>query len=102
MAGEIDKVIIDLQTKLRKFPQLFLIEFLERVKRRTPVRTGKLQNGWGGTSKAGVIEVYNTQEYAEYVENGTPKMAPKGMLRATVLEVEQIAEVAAQQAGLNK
>lgn len=96
--GEIDNVFAGLQTQLRNFKEEFGMEFMERVKSRTPVRTGHLQNSWGFTMKKTDIEIYNTAEYAAYVEYGTEHIEPRGMLRATLLEVEQIAEVAKERA----
>lgn len=97
--AEIDKVFAGLQTKLRKFKREWGIEFTRRVRERTPVRTGYLQNSWGFTVKAEDIEIYNVADYASFVEYGTEKMAPRGMMRATILEADQITEVAAQNAG---
>lgn len=101
MAG-IDDVMAGLDTRLVKFKQEYGIEFMARVKEKTPVESGELQGAWGFTMKAEDIEIYNVAEYAEFVENGTPKMAPRGMLRATMLEAEDIARVAAEKAGLKK
>jgi len=98
--GEIDKFNIDLDTRLRRFKEEWGVEFLERVRARTPVRTGALQGGWGFDQKKESIDVWNTQEYAGYVEYGTEKMAPRAMLRTTLLEAEQITEVAKEKAGL--
>lgn len=98
--AEIDKVFAGLDTRLRRFKEAFAIEFLDRVKRRTPVRTGKLQRSWGATQRATDVEIYNVADYASYVEYGTERMEPRGMLRATLMEVDQIAEVAAQKVGL--
>lgn len=98
--AEISKVFAGLDTRLRKFKQEFGIEFKRRVEARTPVDTGALQRGWGFTPTATDIEVYNVMPYASWVEYGTPKMAPRGMLRATVMESEAIAEVARKNAGL--
>jgi hypothetical protein len=98
--GEINAFNIDLQTRLRNFKREFGVEFLERVRQRTPVRTGDLQNGWGFDMKQESINVWNTQDYAAHVEQGTEKMAPRRMLAVTVLEREQIAEVAKEKAGL--
>jgi len=100
--GEIDGVFLDLKTTLRNFKREFGMEFLERVKAKTPVRTGHLQNSWGFTETKTDIEIYNTAEYAEYVEYGTERMEPRAMLRATLLEREQIAEVAAERADKKK
>lgn len=102
MDGELEPACIDLGTKLRKFKQAYAEELLARVQRRTPVVTGDLQAGWGTTLHRESFEVWNTKEYADYVENGTPHMAPRGMLKTTIAEGEQIAEVAVQRVGLNK
>ena len=96
----IDNVMAGLDTKLRKFKQEYGIEFMARVKEKTPVASGVLQGSWGFEMKAEDISIYNVAEYAEFVENGTPKMAPRGMLRATMQEAEDIARVAAEKAGL--
>jgi len=99
--GEIDNVFIELDTKLRKFKEAHGVELMERVKQRTPVDTGHLQNSWGFQMKSTSYEVYNTKDYAAYVEYGTEKMAPRGMLRTTLLEVDQITEVAKRKVGLS-
>jgi hypothetical protein len=98
--GEIDKVFAGLDTKLRKFKEAWGVEFKDRVERRTPVITGMLKGGWGFTMKATDIEIYNTQPYASFVEYGTVTMAPRGMMRVTLLESPQITEVAAKKVGL--
>jgi hypothetical protein len=100
MSGEIDRVFANLDTSLVKFKREWGVEALQRVENRTPVLTGALKRGWGFEMKAKDIEIYNTKDYAEYVEYGTPHMAPVGMLRATLNEAEQISEVAAKKAGL--
>jgi len=82
--------------QLGEFEQQFLKIFLERVKDKTPVDTGKLQAGWQGAVESGSIIVYNNVEYAEYVENGTENQAPVGMLATTLQEAPQIAQEAAQ------
>ena len=46
----------------------------------TPVRTGRLKNGW--TIKGDRIE--NPVEYAQYVNDGTPRMAPRSMTGAAL------------------
>ena len=77
--------------KIETFKQKFMSEFLKRVVRRTPVDTGKLQGSWVGRVD-GNIYVENSAEYAEFVENGTPKNAPVGMIRTTVAEAQSIAD----------
>jgi hypothetical protein len=100
--GEIEGVFAGLDTKLRKFKSQWGVEFMERVKARTPVDSGHLQASWGFTMLATDIEIYNVADYASYVEYGTPHMAPRGMMRTTMLEADQISEVAAEKAGLKK
>ena len=100
MNGEIDGIFAGLDTSLRKFKREFGVELLERVKARTPVDTGHLQNSWGFTEKARDIEIYNTKDYAAYVEYGSEHNRPVGMLSTTLLEAEQIAAVARQKAGI--
>jgi Bacteriophage HK97-gp10, putative tail-component len=102
MNGELEPVCIDLGTRLRKFKQAYAEELLARVQRRTPVVTGDLQAGWGTTMHRESFDVWNTKEYADYVENGTPHMAPRRMLKSTIAEGEQIAEIAAAKVGLKK
>lgn len=96
--GEIDKFNVDLETRLKKFKEEFGIELLERVRARTPVRTGDLKGGWGFQMRQESIDIYNTKDYAGYVEFGTEKMAPRAMLRTSLLEKEQIAEIAKEKA----
>ena len=76
-------------------------EFLTRVAEKTPVRTGALKEGWFWDYADARSPVFsNTQPYAEYVENGTPKMAPHLMVATTCLEVGDIMKVALKRAGL--
>ena len=100
--GSIDSWLIEMDTKLRKFKEEWAVEFLERVRYRTPVRTGALRDGWHQQQKQTSIDVSNTQPYAAYIEYGTPKIAPRAMLRTTLEEADQIAEIATHKAGLNK
>jgi hypothetical protein len=77
-------------------------EFLLRVADKTPVRTGALKDGWfwDRTTDANNPTFSNTERYAIYVENGTPKMAPRMMVATTLLEVDDIMKTAVGRAGL--
>lgn len=94
--AEIDKVFAGLNTQLRRFKEEFGVEIVRRVHDRTPVESGRLQRGWGFQMRQYDIEVYNVVEYATHVEFGTKSMAPRGMLRTTLLEANDIARVAAE------
>lgn len=102
MSAEIDKVFAGLDTKLLKFKEEYGVEFVRRVRDKTPVKTGHLQASWGFERKATDIEIYNVADYAGYIEYGTEHIPPVGMMRATLEEANQIAEVAAEKAGLKK
>lgn len=78
------------------FLESFMEEFTKRVKRRTPVRTGELRVSFDYTVEDNFIEFGSDLDYASFVEWGTPKMAPQGMVSVTCEEAEQIAEMAAR------
>jgi hypothetical protein len=98
--GEIDKLFIELDTRLRNYKKEFAMEFQHRVEEKTPVVTGALKKGWVTAQKQTGFELSNVEPYAAYVEWGTEKMAPRGMIASTMLEVDQISEIAAKRAKL--
>lgn len=98
--ADIDKVMAGLNTRLKKFKEEYGVEFTRRVAERTPVASGHLQKMWGFTMKQNDIEIWNAADYASHVEYGTVNMEPRGMLRTTALEGDQIAQVAKEKAGL--
>lgn len=61
-------------------------EVAERIRRRTPVDTGRARAGW--VVNGDVIS--NDVPYIGYLEMGTPRMAPFGMVRTTMEEVPSI------------
>lgn len=99
---KVEQVIAEIDSELEGFIDDFAQEFLKRVKQRTPVITGTLQRGWTMSKTETEVEISNDVAYASYVEYGTPKMEPRAMLRTTLIEAEQIAEVAKRRAGLDK
>ena len=98
--GEIDRIFIDLGTKLTKFKKEFASEMAQRVEARTPVLSGSLKAGWLTEQTKTGFTISNIREYAKFVEYGTVHMAPRAMLRTTMLEAAQIAEVARERAGI--
>jgi hypothetical protein len=98
--SQINSTFIKLEEKIDKFKEEFAKEFLSRVKSRTPVITGRLQRSWEIVEYKKSIEIQNSAPYSYYVEYGTPKMAPRGMMRTTIAEKDQITQVARQKAGL--
>jgi len=98
--GEIDKLFVDLETRLVKFKQEFAMEFQQRLENHTPVRTGALKAGWVTQLSQTGFKLSNIQPYAAYVEYGTEKMAPRAMIGTTLLEKDQIVKVVKDKLGL--
>lgn len=92
MAAYTVDAIVELTDKLQAFKQEFGDAMLERVKELTPVRTGLLQRSWELEVTEDAIILGNPVVYAEFVENGTLKMAPRSMLSTTINEASDIAD----------
>jgi len=65
-------------------------EIIRDVKRWTPVRTGRLERSWqkrkiGGSAN---YEIWNSQDYATFVENGTRYRRPIRMLQKAMIKGE--------------
>ncbi len=61
---------------------------LSRIKDRTPVDTGALRDGWRLEGSGTELEIVNDEEYASFVEEGTPSTQPAGMVALTLSEME--------------
>lgn len=48
-----------------------MLDFVQSV---TPVKTGRLQAGWRVNTSGDAATFYNDTPYAEYVNDGTPRM----------------------------
>lgn len=90
-----------LNKQLDGFSDAFTEEFLSRVKRRTPVASGRLQAGWQAESTDTEITIANEVPYAAHVEYGTKNMDPSRMLTTTIAEADDIAVIAARKVGLD-
>ena len=65
-------------------------DIYDGVRKRTPVRTGTAKAGWEKqyTKEVGDSgSVANDVDYINYLEDGTVKMAPVNMAKATLNEV---------------
>jgi len=89
-----------LDDRLERLGRAFGEEFLARVRQRTPVLTGTLQAGWTLTTTPQEVTILNEVDYGPYVEYGTPRMAPRAMMRTTALEADDILRTAAARVGL--
>lgn len=94
MSQNVEAIFDQYAATLDAFKEKFTEEFLTRVQMRTPVRTGVLRDGWQGDISGDLITISNEVPYAEYIEYGTPHIAPFAMLGQTIAEVDIIAEIA--------
>lgn len=62
-------------------------EMLETLHAVTPVVTGTLVNGYGIEETKDVTFITNNVEYHDFVNDGTDKMAPRGMIEIAIAKV---------------
>ena len=62
------------------------------LKSETPVRTGRLQAGWRMNFGGSSVSFVNDTPYAEYVNDGTPRMYPRNMTGKLMEVAEEIAD----------
>lgn len=91
--SSIETTFAKINTDIKGFMQNFADEFLIRVKEKTPVKTGRLQNAWEAEVTPDLITVSNDVPYAEFIEFGTPTISPFAMLQQTIAEAGIIADV---------
>lgn len=88
-----------LEFKVEKFDEPDLEQFekdlcdalVERVKMRTPVRSGNLQNSVTGEVQTEEIIIGSDVDYAPHVEYGTINMSGRAMFRTALEELETLA-----------
>lgn len=93
--AEIDKTIKGLD----KIFELFMESFKSSVMDKTPVDTGLLKASWVWERDGDLLTFSNLQDYAPYVEDGTPFMRGAFMVQTTIPEAPQILDAAAKGAG---
>lgn len=69
-----------------------MAEAVLRIKERTPVRSGALQDSIQAPKTLDGYEIGSDVEYFPYVEFGTSKMEPRAMVRTTLEELPTIAD----------
>lgn len=97
---EVKAAFCQIEAALTGFIPAWATEAKSRIVQRTPVRSGALRDAWADALPPGAIEINNTMPYAHMIELGTIHMRPQPMVRTTVLEVDQITEVAKKKVGL--
>lgn len=87
----------DLESKanaLSEFKDKFAKEFLERVKRRTPVVSGTLRDSLSIDVSSEAIELSSDVDYWQFPEAGTINSEPQRFVGRAVEEVDQITDSA--------
>jgi hypothetical protein len=91
-------MVANIQKQIEMAKVEFSLEFLKRWNRRTPVDTGTLRKGNTVKTASSQFEFINEVPYFGYVEDGTPTHRPVGMLKTTVLEANEIWNIAMKRA----
>lgn len=75
----------ELEAKIAGIRDSSARRILTKTKQATPVKTGTLKEGWElEKTDKDTVTVKNDVPYAGYVENGTPKMDGRFMLRTAI------------------
>lgn len=96
--GALFEALDDVPVDMGKLFHHEAVETYKRIKRRTPIDTGRARAGWllddasvyhyrGATRVR--IKITNAVPYVRYLEYGWSKQAPAGMVRISLLELEQ-------------
>lgn len=83
IAIELDEWVLEVTNDIAK-------EVYNGVRKRTPVRTGRARRGWeiDYANKVGdAATVGNDVPYITYLEDGTSRMAPVHMVKATLTQI---------------
>lgn len=100
------------EKKLDKYLDEYGLEMWKRIEEKTPVapakfeNSGKLKASWTYTFEGNYMVFENTAInhqgilYWPFLEYGTVKMAPVGMLRRSFAEHDDVARIAREKAGL--
>jgi hypothetical protein len=60
------------------------------AKASTPVKTGRLRDGWSVNASANSVTLSNDVPYADYVDKGTSRMSARNMTKAVESEAQDI------------
>lgn len=104
-----EDIAVQSTNKIHQFEQEMMNEFMLRVQQKTPVSSGHEADSHPGALKAGWTvsndsdgswTLNNSQDYAVYIEAGTHKMSPRGMIATTMVELDQIVDNAKKKVDL--
>jgi hypothetical protein len=119
---EIDEFCQTIPDKVNTVQKVIVLEALKRLVEKTPVKTGRARGNWQATIDAAaegqlevtdidgqatiskglsilgemqpycIVWISNNVDYIEFLEDGSSKQAPEGMLAITVEELMQMFE----------
>lgn len=83
-----NRVATDLNRELDQIVRLISQDYLDTVKVKTPVRSGRARRGWRLNKKRKLnYEVTNRVPYIGRLDEGYSQQAPRGMTRPAAREV---------------
>lgn len=87
----IDKLIDALEEFSVEFANDIIDELYDEIKENTPVKTGRAKAGWDKTEElkklGGTRSVGNEVDYVKYLEDGTRYIAPRNMVKRSIINV---------------
>lgn len=84
----LDDDIKKMQDNLTKQVDVYANTLLSKCKALTPVRSGKLRNGWSIKKSSNGYLIENDVEYAKYVNFGTDTKGPVNMVAKALLSTK--------------
>ena len=60
---------------------------LTGVRQRTPVRTGRAKSSWRRRKDGNDYTITNTQDYTVFLDQGSSRQAPRGIVKPTIRAV---------------
>ena len=73
-----------LETIKKNQARLLANDIFRGVKDKTPVDTGRAKRGWRLLTKRFGFTIYNMVPYTRFLEKGSSRQAPDGMIRPTI------------------
>ena len=90
MKVSLDKIMDQVDEDLTYLFRNSVRKLYDDIKQDTPVDTGTLRDGWEATINTKSAKIVNKVPYVGYVEYGTDKMAPVGMVARNLRKFNNI------------
>ena len=84
---DFDNILGEIREEIQERKREIASEIFDRVVELTPEDTGRARDGWYISEVGDDYEILNDVHYVQYLEYGTDRMAPFGMVSQSVEEV---------------